>query len=66
MAKKIPSSEGPSPAKAAIMLHEGVANGRPISDRQRRFFGARSNESAAPVKMAKRGKRPKKARSSPR
>ena len=31
---------GLSPSKARLMLHEGVANGRSISDRQRRYFGA--------------------------
>ena len=65
MPKKIPSSQGPSATKAAIMLHEGVANGKPISERQRRFFAVRANEGGV-MKMAKRGKRPKAARSTPR
>ena len=51
-----------------IMLHEGVANKRPLSDRQRRFFAARASAGGAmgPIKNAKRGKRPKAARTSPR
>lgn len=35
---------GLSPAKAKIILHEGVANGHPITDKQRRYFGWVSNK----------------------
>jgi hypothetical protein len=31
---------GLTPAKARIMLHEGEAHGKPITDKQRRYFGA--------------------------
>lgn len=32
-----------SPAKAKEILHDGTAHGIPITDKQRRFFGAVSN-----------------------
>jgi len=67
MADKIPSSKGPSPEKAYAMLHEGVANGKPISERQKRFFAARASTGGSMgTRGAKRGKRPKAARTSPR
>lgn len=37
--------------KAEKILHEGVANGRPLTERQRRFFGARA--SGAPMRPAR-------------
>lgn len=55
MAKRIPLSEGPSPDKAREMLDDGTVHGKPITDRQRRFFGARMNAG----RMVKRGKRPR-------
>lgn len=54
MAKKIPLSQGPSPEKAAVMLEEGEVRGKKITDRQRKFFGARAG------RMVKRGRRPRK------
>lgn len=30
---------GPSPAKAKKMLHEGTANGQPLTEQQRKYFG---------------------------
>jgi len=60
---RIPMSEGPSPAKAAEMLRDGTVHGKPISDRQKRFFGARASQRTP---MAKRGKRPKSPRRAPR
>lgn len=30
---------GLSVEKARLMLHEGTANGKPITDKQRRYFG---------------------------
>ncbi len=36
--------DGPSPAKARKILHEGRVRGKKLTDKQRRFFGARSNE----------------------
>lgn len=35
--------DGPSPAKARKILHEGKVHGRPLTEKQRKFFGARSN-----------------------
>ncbi len=35
-----------SPEKAKIILHEGMANGKKITDKQRRFFGYMSNRKA--------------------
>lgn len=66
MADKIPSSKGPSATKAYTMLHEGVANGKPITERQKRFFAARANSGAMSGPNVKRGKRPKAARRLPR
>lgn len=57
MAKKIPADKGPSPEKAATMLDEGVANGKPISPRQKRFFAARAYGTPRNVK---RGRRPRR------
>jgi hypothetical protein len=33
--------------KAEIILHEGRANGRPLTDKQRRFMGARASGAPA-------------------
>ena len=66
MADKIPSSKGPSPTKAATMLRDGVAQGKPITEKQKRFFAARANSGVMNTRMAKRGKRPKAPRTSPR
>ncbi len=35
-----------SSSKAAEILHDGTANGHPITDKQRRFFGWKSNQKA--------------------
>ncbi len=43
LAAELAKQHGPSPMKAAQMLHDGTAQGHPITDRQRRFFGARSH-----------------------
>lgn len=40
---------GPTPAKAAEILHDGTVHGHPITDKQRKYFGWLSN------KMAKGG-----------
>ena len=42
-----------SQSKAKIMLHEGVAHGKPITDKQRRFFGAVA--SGQPIKTKEKG-----------
>lgn len=57
MAKKIPADKGPTPEKAATMLDEGVANGKPISPRQKRFFAARAYGTP---RNSKRGRRPRR------
>jgi len=57
MAKKIPLSKGPTPEKAATMLHEGKANKRTITERQRRFFAVRAYGN---VRGAKRGRAPRR------
>ena len=33
-----------SPAKARKILHDKKVHGKPLTDKQRKFFGARSNE----------------------
>lgn len=38
---------GLTPGKARIMLHEGRANGRPLTDKQRRFFACRAHGGCA-------------------
>ena len=35
---------GPSPAKARKILHDGKVHGKPLTDKQRRFFGHKSKE----------------------
>lgn len=49
MAKKRKAVKKPHPGltsrKAREILHDGTVHGRPITDRQRRFFGAVSSES---------------------
>jgi hypothetical protein len=37
--KKAKKGSGPTPAKAAEILHDGTANGKPLTDKQRRFMG---------------------------
>lgn len=37
--KKRPPKKGPSAEKAAQMLDDGTANGKPLSDKQRKYFG---------------------------
>lgn len=38
---------GLTPEKARLILHEGIANGHKISDKQRRFFGWKSSQGNA-------------------
>ena len=42
-----------SQSKAKTILHEGIAHGKPITDKQRRFFGAVA--SGSPVKTKSKG-----------
>lgn len=52
-----------SSSKAKEILRDGTANGKPLTDKQRGFFGARAG--GAPIKGVKRGKS-FRARSRPR
>jgi hypothetical protein len=45
--------KGPSPAKARQMLHDRQAQGHPLTDRQRRFFGAVASGAATRRKARK-------------
>lgn len=45
-------SDDLSPAKAREILHDGTVHGKRITDRQRRFFGARA--SGQPLRKATR------------
>lgn len=51
--RKIKKSESLSPRKARRILHEGVAQGKPLTEQQRKFFGARA--SGYPVKKVEGG-----------
>jgi hypothetical protein len=45
MAKKPSRRKGaPSAKKAKTILHDGTVHGRPLTERQRRFFGAVSHK----------------------
>lgn len=37
------TSTGPSAAKARTILHDGTVHGQPLTDKQRRFMGARAS-----------------------
>jgi hypothetical protein len=43
-----------TPEKAKEILRDGTANGRPLSTRQKGFFGARA--AGKPIRGVKRGK----------
>lgn len=49
--KRKGAKASPSPAKAREMLHHGEVHGKPITERQRKFFGARA--SGQPIRKAK-------------
>jgi hypothetical protein len=48
--------KGLSKAKAAKMLHEGVANGRKITDKQRKYFAVVAAGKARKGKAARGGR----------
>ena len=48
----MPKKTGPSPAKAREILHDGTVHGKPLTEQQRRFMGARA--SGAPRKSGKK------------
>jgi hypothetical protein len=43
LAAELAKQHEPSPVKAATMLHDGTAHGHALTDKQRKFFGARSH-----------------------
>lgn len=53
-----------SPDKAKEILRDGTVHGKPITGKQRGFFGARAG--GAPVKNSKRGRSSFRSRKSPR
>lgn len=42
MPKKLPRPKGLTEAKAKKILHDKEVKGHPLTDKQRRFFGAKS------------------------
>lgn len=48
-------SKGPSQAKAKEILHDGTVHGKALTDRQRRFMGARA--SGQPRKTGRGGRK---------
>lgn len=48
---------GPPPAKAKKMLRENRAQGRPLTDKERRFLGARASGQPVRKPRRKRAKR---------
>lgn len=49
--KRKGAKAGPSPAKAREILHHGEVHGKPLTERQRKFMGARA--SGQPIRKAK-------------
>lgn len=53
--KKVMGKGGLTPAKARQILHDGEANGKPITEKQRRYFGAVASGYAKKEKGGKAG-----------